>query len=87
MVHQVKGKPAADLKEHSYYYCAGENKIRFEILLRANKGQSLEKLVSSFPRRYEATVINLHELIRSKGALAAFDLTANNLKACLNQIN
>jgi len=87
MVHQLNGKPAADLKEHNYYYCAGENKIRFEIILMTNHSTSLNKLVSSFPRRYEATVINLYQLIESKGTLAAFDLTANNLKACLNQIN
>ncbi|MFT6266231.1 MAG: hypothetical protein ACJAWS_002392 [Oleiphilaceae bacterium] len=86
MVHQVKGRPAADLKEHNYYYCAGENKIRFEILLRTDEGLSIKELIPSFPRRYEATIINLYQLIKIKGTLAAFDLTANNLKACLNQI-
>lgn len=87
MVHQVLGMPAADLKEHNYYYCAGENKIRFEIILMADQGKSLKNLILSFPPRYEATVINLYQLIKSNGNLAAFDLTANNLKACLNQIN
>jgi len=87
MVHQVNGTPAADLKEHNYYYCAGENKIRFEALLMINQNKSLKKLIPSFPRKYETTIINLYQLINSKGTLAAFDLTANNLKACLNQIN
>lgn len=87
MVHQINGTPAADLKEYSYYFCAGENKLRFEVILTADQGKSLTKLISLFPRKYEATVVNLHYLIKNKGTLAAFDLTANNLKACLNQIN
>jgi hypothetical protein len=86
MVHQVKGMPAADLKEHNYYYCAGENKLRFEIILMTDQGKSLKDLIQSFPPKYEATVINLYQLINSKGILSALDLTANNLKACLNQI-
>jgi len=87
MVHQINGMPAADLIEHSYYYCAGENKVRFELILMINQHKSLDDLISSFPSRYKGTIIDLYSLIKSKGSLAAFDLTANNLKACLNQIN
>lgn len=87
MVHQSKGRPAADLTEHSYYYCAGENKVRFELILLVNQNKTLDALISSFPSRYKATIINFYRLIKSKGSLAAFDLTANNLKACLNQIH
>jgi len=87
LVHQIKGTPAADLTEHSYYYCAGENKVRFEIILMANQNKSLEELISNFPSHYQATIINFYRVIKSKGSLAAFDLTANNLKACLNRIN
>lgn len=87
MVRQVNGIPAADLKEYQYYFCSGENKIRFETLLMANQGTKPPELLAAFPRKYAATVINLYQLIASRGMLAAFDLTANNLKSCLNQIN
>ena len=87
MVYQVNGKPAADLQEHNYYYCSGENKIRFEILLMIDQNKALQDIIKSFPDRYELIILQLHHLIQNKGTLAAFDLTANNLKACLNQIN
>ena len=86
MVYQIQGKPAADLKEHNYYFCSGENKIRFEIILMMNQNKAIKELIASFPNRYKPTIFQLSQVINAKGTLAAFDLTANNLKACLNQI-
>jgi hypothetical protein len=87
MVYQIHGSPAADLKEHDYYYCSGENKIRFEIILMINQNKPINALIASFPNTYKPTIMQLLQVIDAKGSLAAFDLTANNLKACLNQIN
>ena len=87
MVHTINGIPAADLKEHQYYFCAGENKVRFELIIMSNQNKTLNQQLDAFPNRYQPTIIDLFRLIKTKGTLAAFDLTANNLKACLNQIN
>ncbi len=85
-VFQIKGKPAPDMLEHNYYFCSGENKLRYELILMADQQKTLEQLLDNFPSHYQPTIISFYQLIKSKGTLAAFDLTANNLKACLNQI-
>jgi len=87
LVHQVKGKPAVDLKEHDYYFCSGENKLRFEIILLINHNRSLDNIYTKIPASHYLVARNYKKLIDDKGTLAAFDLTANNLKACLNLIN
>ena len=86
LVHQYRGRPAPDLAEHAYYYCSGENKLRYEIILYIDKGLSQEELKQTIPESHHSVLRNYHRLIRRKGTLAAFDLTANNLKACIAQI-
>lgn len=86
LVYEKNGKPAADLKEHAYYFCAGENKIRYEIILKLDRRFSLTEINRSLPASYQPIIARYKKLIDDEGLLAAFDLTANNLKACLNQI-
>lgn len=86
LVFERLGKPAADLKEHGYYFCAGENKVRFEIILKLDRTFSAREIIKDLPAQYESVVRSYQQLIHSQGNLAAFDLTANNLKACLQQI-
>ena len=86
LVHQAKGVPALDLKAHDYYFCSGENKLRFEIILYIDQGISVEKLKARIPASHHKVLNSYRRLIERKGTLAAFDLTANNLKACLKQI-
>lgn len=86
LVYQQLGKPALDEFDYGYYFCAGENKIRFEILLHADRYMNLEKVLRKTPDTHISTAIEYYNLIENKGLLAAFDLTANNLKACLNNL-
>jgi len=86
LVYQVKGKPAPDLKEHAYYFCSGENKVRFEVILKLDKHMSIDTIANALPPRYMHVITTYQKLIMSKGLLSAFDLTANNLKSCLQQI-
>lgn len=86
LVYETKGKPAADMKEYAYYFCAGENKVRFEIILKLDRNYSIKEITKDLPSRYHDVVIRYKSLIETEGNLAAFDLTANNLKACLQQI-
>lgn len=85
-VHKRIGVPAKDSSEYGYYFCAGENRIRFETLLYTDRYQNLEKVLEKTPDTHFDVAIDYFKLIQSKGLLAAFDLTANNLKACLNTL-
>jgi len=86
LVYQRKGLPAKDTTEYGYYYCAGEDKARFEILLYLDKGYSEEKIKTLVnPKHYEQ-IDRLKSLVTQKGMLAAFDLLSNNLKACIANI-
>jgi len=87
LVYQQRGKPAIDRLAHGYYYCAGENRIRFDMILNIDQKWSLEKLLQSVTDKHKSIARNYFQLIESKGILAAFDLTANNLKSCLKQLN
>ena len=86
LVYKEMGRPAPDQIEYGYYYCSGENKVRFEIILHADRYITLEKLIEKTPDSHIQTAIEYYKLIQKKGILAAFDLTANNLKACLNKL-
>jgi len=86
LVYQVKGKPAPDLKEHAYYFCSGENKVRFELILKLDQKMSIDAIAHPLPAKYLQIINSYQTLINAKGLLSAFDLTANNLKSCLHQI-
>lgn len=86
LVYKKHGKPAIDQQEYGYYFCSGENKVRYEIILYTDRYQTLEKVIEKTPDSHLQTVIDYYKLIENKGILAAFDLTANNLKACLNRL-
>lgn len=86
LVYEQNGRPAPDLKEHAYYFCAGENRIRYEMILKLDRKTPIKEIVVGLPKRYTQVAKRYEMLIDKQGLLAAFDLTANNLKACLKQI-
>lgn len=86
LVHKTKGVPARDLKEYGYYFCSGENKVRFELLLYIDQGYTSEKLKTIIAKKHHHLIGEYQNLVKNRGNLAAFDLIANNLKACLQQI-
>lgn len=86
-VHERLGAPAIDLREHGYYYCSGENKLRFEIILNIDKHRRIESVLEKTPKSHHSVAQEYSQLISREGILAALDLTANNLKACLSNLN
>ncbi len=86
LVNRQSGTPAVDQREYGYYFCAGENKRRFEIILTIDRFHTREKLLERTPPEHHQVALRYFRLIEEQGALAAFDLTANNLKACLNNL-
>lgn len=83
LAYQQQGQPAADQVEYGYYFCAGENKIRYEIILYTDRYMDLDRVLKKTPDTHFKVAIDYYKLIEQKGILAAFDLTANNLKSCL----
>lgn len=84
-VYQRLGKPAPDNTDYGFYYCAGENKLRFEMILRSNnQAMSRERYLALTPDSHLDIALRYYQLIQHKGVLAAFDYTANNLKRCLS---
>jgi len=83
LVYEREGIPAKDLASYRYYFCAGENKIRYEILLHTNEKFDLDYVVSNTPDSHLDTAITYFNLAHQQGLLAAFDYTANNLKSCI----
>ena len=86
LAHEVRGVPAKDMLEYGYYFCAGENKLRYETILRINDGFNLDKVLAETPDSHFDVAISYFKLIEQKGILASFDYTANNFKACLKRI-
>jgi len=85
-VYNSKGRPFADEKAYGYYFCAGENKLRYEILLHTDRYYNFERVLAKTPSSHHQVAQDYFALIKAQGLLAAFDLTANNLKACLNRL-
>ncbi len=86
LVYDVLGKPAPDSAEYGYYFCAGENKLRFELMLRIDAGQAPGEIMRTIPDSHFHIFNQYQKLIEGKGMLAAFDFTANNLKGCLSKL-
>ena len=87
LAYKIHGKPAKDFIDYGYYYCAGESKIRYEAILYTDRYMNLEKVIKKTPDTHIKVAIDYFKLIKNKGILAAFDLTANNLKSCINNLN
>jgi hypothetical protein len=86
LVYEQSGTPEQGNEEYGYYFCSGENKVRFETILTVNETYDLNKVISATPDSHMDVAITYFNLIKDKGILAAFDYTANNFKACLKQL-
>lgn len=84
LVYERNGLPAADQGEYRYYFCAGENKVRYEVLLHASQKFDIDYVIANTPDTHFDTAIRYFKLADEQGLLAAFDYTANNLKACIS---
>lgn len=78
-----RGEPEKNTLEYNYYFCAGENKLRYEIILYTNESYDIDAVLKQIPDSHFDVAINYFRLIENQGLLAAFDYTANNFKACL----
>lgn len=83
-VYDRTGRPALTSRESYFYFCAGENKLRYEILISATLDASISEVLPQIPDARERIARAIYDLYHSEGALAAFDAIGDELKFCLN---
>lgn len=81
-----QGKPSYGSQDYGYYYCAGENKLRYEIILSIFLKQSLEDIIPQIPASRRNIASHYFDLAETEGLEAVFDLMASSLKHCVTQV-
>lgn len=84
MVYQEHGVPAPGSRENHFHFCAGENKVRYEILLAAMLDAAEVDVRPQLAPQHQPVVAALYELYKKEGADGAFDNLASELKYCIN---
>ncbi|MFD2228825.1 hypothetical protein [Alkalimarinus sediminis] len=85
-VYSYQGRPPKGSQEYGFYYCAGENKLRYEIILSIFLKQSRENVIPQLPQSRHAIAAHYFDLAEKEGLESVFDLMATSLKHCVNQI-
>lgn len=83
-VYDRQGMPPRGTREAHFHYCAGENKVRYDILMAAVVGADLEEVAPQLATRYQQVAESLYGFYEQEGELAVFDSLASELKSCLN---
>ena len=85
-VYNHQGKPNPRTSEYGYYYCSGENKLRYEITLAIYLKRSKEEVIPQLPKSRQNIANHYFDLAERDGLEAVFDLMASSLKHCVNQL-
>lgn len=83
-VYRSKGVPERTAREGHFYFCAGENKVRYEILMASVAGGQPQAIINQLADIHKPTARALLELHRNEGTLAVFDALGDELKFCIN---
>lgn len=84
-VYQRQGKPQASSREGHFHFCAGENKVRYEVLMSAVVGADRREVLPQLASQHQAVANAVFDLYLQEGPLTVFDSLASELKACLNR--
>lgn len=83
-VHEERGQPERHERQHHFYVCAGENKIRYEILLAAWAGGDREEVLQQLHPQHQVAANTIYDLYQEQGKEAVFNQLATELKQCLS---
>lgn len=78
------GEPPWISREGHFYFCAGENKVRYEILMAGMVGGKAEEIVPQLSEMHRPTAQATLKLHDGEGALVVFDALGDELKFCIN---
>ncbi len=85
-VYKLRGKPAPGAREYRYYYCAGENKLRYQILIAAYLGGTRKEVLPQVPESRRKVANALFDAVKKHGVNDTFSNLATELKHCLNGV-
>ncbi len=78
------GMPEAGTRDSAFHFCAGENRVRYEITLAAVLEAPVEDVKRSLEPQHHAVASAIYRIFESEGPLVTFDHLAGELKHCLN---
>jgi hypothetical protein len=85
-VYDNHGMPEPGTREARFFYCAGENKIRYEVSIAAIIGATPNDVIGQLPPGYGNVVHGIFNLQKSEGSEVLFDTLATELKHCINGV-
>lgn len=83
-VYKREGKPESSSRENHFYFCAGENKLRYEFLVAATLDADIKEVIRQIPASRKQMVHAIYDLQDDEGTEATFDAIGDELKYCLN---
>ena len=78
------GMPAVGTRDSAFHFCAGENRVRYEITLAAVMEAPVEDVKRSLKPQHHAVAAAIYRMLEAEGPLVTFDHLAGELKHCLN---
>ncbi len=84
-VFDQRGLPDEGTREAHFHYCAGENKVRYEIVMAAIIGADRQEVVTKVRPVHREAVEAIYNMKQSSSTKALFDQLASELKHCINQ--
>ncbi|MDV3503826.1 hypothetical protein [Marinobacter sp. M-5] len=78
------GMPEAGTRDSAFHFCAGENRVRYEITLAAVMEAPVEDVKRSLEPQHHAVAEAIYRIFEAEGPLVTFDHLAGELKHCLN---
>jgi len=83
-VNDRRGIPERGTREHHFYVCAGENKVRYEVLLAAWAGGDIKEVLPQLQPAHREPARAIYEQMETEGTAQTFNALATELKRCLN---
>lgn len=84
-VHEQRGQPDPGTRQHHFYVCAGENKVRYEILLAALAGGQPEEIREQLAPPHRKVATRIFQRLRESNTDVVFSELASELKMCLKK--
>ncbi|MFE8069632.1 hypothetical protein QQM79_01100 [Marinobacteraceae bacterium S3BR75-40.1] len=83
--YKAHGKPQPGSREDRFYFCAGENKLRYEVVLAAWAGGTAEQILPQIPESRREVARKLIQIEEDEGIRSVFEELAQAFKACVNK--
>ena len=82
-VFDKRGIPPKGSREDHYYFCAGENKIRYQVVLASYLGGTEKEILPQLANARRGLAKSLIAMAHKDGYEQTFDLLATQLKHCI----